>query len=315
MATYNPWQQANRRRQNTPAAPGQYNYDWLEGGELGTAPTAGVGTGDYIPINAAPAQPAASDYPIDFPINRFTPTPPKTGLQADLEKVERQLDDAYKQLGVVRAQGYDERSVMSYIATMEARKNAIRDDMAKAATPAKPTSPWRTTGFDEKTGQAVQTNQETGEIRPVRLEGWTPPPASDSSGAAYANAAEAARHNRWREEVEYPQEQTYKKWAAEELDRNQREQQRMKDEADMRRQQLATTGQWAAAMGNQYMQAIPMAAIPGQTHFLGFEPGGIFETIAKKSGRAYDPDKFRAPIYQYDPSEMWRRAQGNVGGQ
>ncbi|GEM_PF-4881283 len=65
-------------------------------------------------------------------------------------------------------------------------------------------------------------------------------------------------------------------------------------------------------IGHQ-LQATPMAQIPGQTHFLGFEPGGIQSRIAELSGRQYDPNQYKVPIIQYDPEEAWRRATATMG--
>lgn len=72
---------------------------------------------------------------------------------------------------------------------------------------------------------------------------------------------------------------------------------------------------WKAAMdmGDQQLRAAPMAAIPGQQYFLGFEPGGIAENIAKLSGRNYDANAFRAPIINFDQNEQWRKAWGIFG--
>lgn len=61
------------------------------------------------------------------------------------------------------------------------------------------------------------------------------------------------------------------------------------------------------------MRALPYAQIPGQTHYLGFEPGGVAASIAQLSGRGFDADRFRAPIVQYNPAGAWNDALKAMG--
>ena len=73
--------------------------------------------------------------------------------------------------------------------------------------------------------------------------------------------------------------------------------------------------QWKVAndMISQQLQAAPMAQIPGQTHFLGGEPGGLLQSILQGYGVNYNPDTYRAPIINIDPNAAWKKAQGMIG--
>lgn len=156
------------------------------------------------------------------------------------------------------------------------------------------------------------------ELQTYGLEGR--PKASAGDSTALANLAERQRENEfdWGQKFSFEKE----KWQAGQgnwkLDFAEKQKQRDLDEAWRTAQREDAAQRDAANLfdttAKSFAQNLPYAAIPGQSHFLGFEPGGVWEGVAKSRGVAFDPERFRAPVQQYDPDEWWRQAQAMRGG-
>jgi len=102
-----------------------------------------------------------------------------------------------------------------------------------------------------------------------------------------------------REEFAYKQQQDA-------LARQQRQQ-----DADLARKQSAW--RMASDMVDQRMKAAPYALMPGQTHVLGYEPGGSASVNYGKLGLPFNAERYKVPAMKYDPEEAWRRALGMMG--
>ena len=90
-------------------------------------------------------------------------------------------------------------------------------------------------------------------------------------------------------------------------------QEQMQQQGAMARALLSAAGGLNETMTSGFFKAMPYAPVPGQEYFLGWEPGGVAENIARMSGRSYDPTKFRAPILSYSPGAIWDAAKGAMG--
>jgi hypothetical protein len=63
------------------------------------------------------------------------------------------------------------------------------------------------------------------------------------------------------------------------------------------------------------LKATDIAAMPGQEYYLGHEPGGVSESIARKLGVAYNPEAWRIKTIPYDPEAEWQKAWARTNGQ
>lgn len=111
----------------------------------------------------------------------------------------------------------------------------------------------------------------------------------------------------------------YQQWSMnrqESDDTYQQEQDRIKREQYEDQQAFARKqAAWRAASDiiEQRRQMAPMALIPGQTHFLGYEPGGAWQKVAGQLGLPFDPDRFRVAPQTIDWEAEWRQAQQRFG--
>ena len=96
-----------------------------------------------------------------------------------------------------------------------------------------------------------------------------------------------------------------------------REQDQLAREQWERQQALVKQQQaWKMAVDSMSQQAAiaPYAQIPGQTHFLGYEPGGSWSKLYPQLGLPFNPDRFKAPIIQFDPDAEYAKWQAAMGG-
>ncbi len=195
---------------------------------------------------------------------------------------------------------------------------AARDKADKEPKP-KQTSPWSIKEFDRQTGQGVQENRETSEIRPFTIPNWTPPPRPPTSASDRAAAGlYQAQVDKIRAEMAGTPWDQAKLGAESGLRRegfaNQLEQQRMQDEAQNERNRLQQQTALSGQISNAWQAAFPSMQIPGQTHFLGFEPHGVYASLMDKFDQPYDEARFRAPITRFDPQMPWQEAARAIGG-
>lgn len=276
------------------------------------------------------------------------------GLQTDLRMAQQDLADALKAKATADAKGFTAAAMPEQNATKDAvtaaqdrvkrlesalvtaqRMFATRQDSSGYQVLSKGNG--LMTVYNKAKGRVenildptyqpkAQTPQDTynaelakarlAELQTYGLEGR--PKSGDST--ALANLAERQRENEfdWGQKFSFEKE----KWQAGQdnwkLDFAEKQKQRDLDEG-WRTAQRADAAQRDAVnlfgtTAQSFAQNLPYAAIPGQSHFLGFEPGGVWEGVAKSRGVAFDPERFRAPVQQYDPDEWWRQAQAMRGG-
>lgn len=87
---------------------------------------------------------------------------------------------------------------------------------------------------------------------------------------------------------------------------------RLAQTLEMQRREAATRA-WSEML-NTRMKAASSALIPGQQYFLGYQPGGAAENIAKMWGNSYNPEVYRVPVVNYDENDAWRQAWDRMGG-
>lgn len=170
-----------------------------------------------------------------------------------------------------------------------------------------PNPDWVAPGVSTNTTeQFIVTRGRNGELR------TEPNPNYRAPAGAYRDPT-AANRLAWEQQWEpqkFAMEQAAKREAVAAAYKQFQEEQAAMDA----RNRLTNTVQFSSDLMKQWAAAAPQAMLPGQTQFLGGEPGGLASRIAQMGGFSYDPNLYRPQPIQLDPAEAWKQAQGMIVG-
>ncbi len=134
-----------------------------------------------------------------------------------------------------------------------------------------------------------------------------------SAGNLGVSTAETTRHNLWTEQYD-PWKLATQHSNDLELAKQQEQAVALENqknrEADALRSRMTNTTALSGQMQNAWQAALPYAVRGDIQQYPGFEPNGPYAQLLKLGGANYDPNQYRVPVQQFDPTSAWRQAQG-----
>ncbi|TAK32621.1 MAG: hypothetical protein EPO21_14825 [Chloroflexota bacterium] len=276
----------------------------LSGGDQGTA---GPSTGGTPEPDSGNVEPTATDIDSAIKANRelrarteksgwYEVSPGKWEQSSEYIRAVSDLDSKYNAL-------------MGQKRLLETQKPAPGKDIFYRGNNA---YRW-TTGPDGKpVAELVNTFPTTPAATPQRA----PRHADEIEAAQLANELTRQNLSKWPVEQDQWNKNYGRLLAGDEETRTQNAWQRALDQQKLKQlesqNRMANTLNMFQNLQQGQLQAAPYALRPGQQWYGGYEPGGVMQSIARMSGRYYDPDQYKVKTIDFDQAALWQQAQENL---